>query len=147
MKARNLAGPQPSVRIDAPAADAVALLARHEVRVVLVLDAEGELAGVMSDSDLLRCLLPSYVEEDRALARVLEEGAADALFRRLEGKRVRDLLREDLEEPPVVDGEATLVEVAALMVRTRCSLVGVREGGRLVGGIGIDYLLSHLLRR
>lgn len=147
MKARNLAGPQPSVRIDAPAADAVALLARHDVRAVLVLDAGGGLAGVMSDSDLLRCLLPSYVEEDRALARVLEEGAADALFRRLESKRVGDLLREDLKEPPVVDGDATLVEVAALMVRTRCSLVGVREGGRLVGGIGIDYLLSHLLRR
>ena len=147
MKARNLTGPQPSVRIDAPASEAVALLSRHDVRAVLVLDAEGELASVMSDSDLLRCLLPSYVEEDRALARVLEEGAADALFRRLEGKRVGDLLREDLEEPPLVDGEATLVEVAALMVRTRCSLVGVREAGRLVGGIGIDYLLSHLLRR
>jgi len=147
MKARDLAIPHPSVQIDQPAGEGVAILSRQDVRGVLVVDAEGNVVGVLSDSDLLRRLLPSYVEENGALARVLEEGVADVLFQRLAGKRVRDLLRDDLREIPVVDGDANLVAVASLMVRTRCSLIGVREGGRLVGGIGIERLLSHLIRR
>ena len=57
-----------------------------------------------------------------------------------------DLMPEERDEHPVVDAEDTLVEVASTMVRARASLVGVLEYGRLVGGISIDDLLSHLLR-
>jgi CBS domain-containing protein len=45
-----------------------------------------------------------------------------------------------------VDGEDTLVEVADVMVRSRASLVGVMDQGRLVGGISIDDLIIHLLK-
>jgi CBS domain-containing protein len=48
--------------------------------------------------------------------------------------------------PPVVAADDTLVEVAAAMVRSHASLVGVLDEGRLVGGISIDDLISHLLK-
>lgn len=147
MKARNLASPQPMVRADAPASEAAATLARHDVRAILVMHEDGTLAGVLSDSALLRALLPPYVEEARALAAVLEEKAADVLWRRLEGRRASDLLPERGDEPPEVDGDCTLVEVASLMVRAAVPLIGVRDQGRLVGGITIDDLLTHLLVR
>jgi CBS domain-containing protein len=146
MKARNLASPEPSVASDAPAAEAAAILGRHDVRAVLVVNARGQLVGVVSDSSLLRQLLPSYVEEAEPLARVLEEGAADLLWQRLEGLFVGDLIPED-QEVPQVEGRATLIEVALVMVRSKSPLVGVLEDGRLVGGITIDHLLSHLLGR
>ncbi|HEV8564746.1 MAG TPA: CBS domain-containing protein [Actinomycetota bacterium] len=146
MKARNLASPRETLRTDDPASEAARILSRHDVRAVLVVDAEGHLAGVLSDSELLRRLLPAYVEDNEALARVLDEAASEALYQRLEGRTVAELVRTDREEAPVVDGEDTLVEVAAVMVRSRASLVGVVDAGRLIGGISIDDLVSHLLR-
>jgi CBS domain-containing protein len=147
MKARNLASPQPVVRVDAPARDAAAVLARHEVRAVLVVDEHDEFIGVVSDSELLRGLLPPYVDQAGILAHVLEEGAAEVLYRRLEGRSVADLMPDDRDVIPLVGGDDTLVEVASVMVRGRTSAVGVTDEGRLIGGITIDDLLSHLLSR
>jgi CBS domain-containing protein len=60
---------------------------------------------------------------------------------------VADLLPPDRPVEPVVDGDATLVEVASVMVRAGVRVVGVVQDGRLVGGIEIDHLISHLLER
>ena len=147
MKARNLASPQSAVRIDAPASEAAAVLARHDVRAVLVVEDTGALVNVLSDSELLRALLPRYVDEASILAHVLEESAADMLFQRLEGRSVSELVPAEREVEPVVQGEDTLVEVASVMVRAHASAVGVLENGQLIGGITIDDLLSHLLAR
>ena len=147
MKARNLLSPQHTVRTDAPAVEVADVLARHDVRGVLVVDPRGGFVDVLSDSELLRFLLPPYVDAASSLAHVLEEGAADMLFRRLEGRSVGDLIPKGREVAPVVEGGDTLVEVASVMVRAHASLVGVLEGGVLAGGISIDDLLSHLLTR
>jgi CBS domain-containing protein len=146
MKARNLASPQVTLQSDAPAAEAAAVLSRHDVRAVLVVAEAREFVGVLSDSELLRSLLPPFIGESQALARVLEEGASEVLFRRIASLTVRDLMPDEREVAPIVDGDDTLVEVADVMVRSRASLVGVMDQGRLVGGISIDDLISHLLK-
>lgn len=146
MRARNIASRHHTVAADAPALEAAALLSRLDVRAVLVMDAEGDLAGVLSDSLLLAALLPDYVEEDATLARVVEEDAVDLLHRHLEDRTVEDLLDVHAGPHPEVPGDARLLEVAAMMVRTGLSLVGVRDEGRVIGGISIDDLLTYLLR-
>jgi CBS-domain-containing membrane protein len=146
MKARDLMSPHATLLRDAPAAEAIAALSRHDVRAAIVVDERGSFVGVLSDSELLRALLPPYVAESEALSRVFEEAASESLFRRLEGRTVRDLMPEERDETPVVDAEDTLIEVASTMVRSRASLVGVLQDGVLAGGISIDDLLSHLLR-
>jgi CBS domain-containing protein len=146
MRARNLASPRETLRIDAPASLAAQVLSRHDIRAVLVVDSAGAFRGVISDSELLRALLPSFVSENEVLARVIEEGASEELFRRIEGRTVGDLMPAERGRPPVVEGDDTLVEVASTMVRAGASLVGVLDDGRLIGGISIDDLISHLLR-
>lgn len=145
MKARDLVAPQPTVRASDPALDAMRLLGRPDIRAVLVVQDDGRLAGVLWDSRLLRELLPPYVEEDAALAGVLGERAAEVLASAMIGKRVADLLPDDLDEEPVVDGGATLIEVASVMVRAGVPMVGVLEDGTIAGGITIETLLSRLL--
>lgn len=146
MRARNIASRHHTLAAEAPASEAAAILSRLDVRAALVVDADGRLVGVLSDSRLLAALLPDFVEESAALARVLEEDAVDVLRRRLEGRTVADLLDVHEGPHPMVDGNARLIEVAAMMVHTRLSLVGVLDGGALIGGISIDDLLTHLLR-
>ena len=146
MRARDLAVPYPLLPADAPAAEAARLLAEEEVDAVFV-ERQGRLQGVVSDIGLLVRLLPGYIIEDPKLAQVMEEGATDLLWRRLEGHRVEELLpRAASGEVPQVDGDATLMEVAAVMAGARAPMVAVREGGRLIGGITSSALLTRLLR-
>jgi hypothetical protein len=145
MKARDLSGPQPSVQVDTPASQAARIVAKIGVRAVMVLEADGRLAGILSDAVWLRHLLPSYVEETETLVGVLEERAAEMLRIRLEGRTAGDLLPENQEAHPEVEAGDTLIEVAFQMVRARSPLVAVREGDRIIGGITIDRLINELL--
>ncbi len=146
MRARDLAVPYPLLPADAPAAEAARLLAEEKVDAVFV-DRQGQLQGVVSDIGLLVRMLPGYIIEDPTLAQVMEEGAADLLWRRLEGHRVVELLpRTGGAEVPQVGGNATLMQVAAVMAGARAPMVAVREGGRLIGGITSSALLTRLLR-
>ena len=144
MRAGDLATPYPSVYTDEPAAEAAQAMARINVRAVVVLNRDGSLAGVVSDSMLLRMLLPPYVEEAERLAGVLGEKAAEELWRRLEGKTAQDLIPSG-QRPATVDADDTLIEVAAVMVRTRAPVVAVREGDRLSGVVTIEDLLAQLM--
>jgi CBS domain-containing protein len=146
MRARDLATPYPSVAPDTPAEEAARLLAEEAVEGVFVQDDQGELQGLVSDTTLLAFLLPRYLAEDRALVGVLGEDVADALWQRLRGRTVRDLLPTSTTGLPEVDANDTLVKVAATLVRSGASLVAVRDrDGRLLGGITTSQLIRRLL--
>jgi CBS domain-containing protein len=146
VKALGLAGPQETLPAGASAHEAAQMLSRIQTSAALVVDGD-RFVGILTDEDLIRALLPSYVEEADALARVLEEASSERLWQRLEGRTVRDLIVQDRDQEPIVDGGATLVEVASVMVRAEARIVAVIEDGRLLGGITIDHLLTHLLSR
>lgn len=146
MRARDLATPYPSVAPGTPAEEAARLLAEEAVEGVFVQDDQGELQGLVADTTLLAFLLPRYLAEDRALVGVLGEDVADALWQRLRGRTVRDLLPASTAGLPEVDGNDTLVKVAATLVRSGASLVAVRDrDGRLLGGITTSQLIGRLL--
>ena len=146
MRARDLATPYPSVAPDTPAEEAARLLAEEAVEGVFVQDDQGELQGLVSDTTLLAFLLPRDLAEDRALVGVLGEDVADALWQRLRGRTVRDLLPVSTAGLPEVNGNDTLVKVAATLVRSGASLVAVRDrDGRLLGGITTSQLIGRLL--
>jgi CBS domain-containing protein len=147
VRARDLAITYPSLAPNAPAEEAARLLAEEPVEGVFVLDQQGGLQGVVTDTTLLSFLLPRYLAEDRALVGVLGEDVAEALWQRLGGRPVRELLSASTGSPAEVDADATLVVVAATLVRSGASLVVVRDrDGRLLGGITTSRLITRLLR-
>lgn len=79
------------------------------------------------------------------LARVVDEADADLIAGELAGRTVGDGLPGQPRELPVVDPDATVLEIAALMARTRTPLVAVVEGDRLRGAVTLDALLDRLL--
>lgn len=63
------------------------------------------------------------------------------MYAELAGKRVRDLLPKEKRELPVVQGEDTVIEVAAaLMAQVHSPLVAVVESGRLLGCVTVADL-------
>jgi CBS domain-containing protein len=116
------------------------------IRAVAVVTEVGELAGVLTDEDVLRALLPAYVRDDQALARVLEESELDRLLERLRGTRVKDCLDATRRERPVVSGNDTLIEVAAAIVRSGEPAVLVVSEGQVAGIVTVDVVITALVR-
>jgi CBS domain-containing protein len=145
VKARDLMQPVRVVKPDDPATELILAFEDPALRAVAVVSGEDELIGVISDEDLLYALLPSYVLDDAALARVLEEGAGTTLRHRLEGKLVRECVHTTRRQHAPVEPDATLVEVAAAMVRSGDPGVLVIQEGRVLGVITVDVLLPALL--
>jgi CBS domain-containing protein len=78
--------------------------------------------------------VPTYCTDDPALARVVDEAHADVFLNALNGRTVREALPRQPRELPVTDPDATVLELAALMARTRSPLVAILgDGRRLLG--------------
>ena len=149
MDARQLVRRTPVVRpADALAPALAAMLAADLPGLVVRLDRE---FLVIPASQALRAVLPRYVLDDAALGRVWDEASADVLMQRLAGKQVADLVAAiDRDRDPdgpdhVVEADATVVELAAVMAAAHLPLVAVVEDGRLLGVVTVDDLLGRLL--
>lgn len=146
MRAKDLMGPVRVVRPEDPAGELVRAFQDPDVRAVAVVTQVGEFVGAMSDEDMLSAILPSYLLDDAALAGVVEENAAAKLHRRLEGRRVKDLVEATRREHPLVSPEDTLIEVAVAMCRSSDPAVLVVAEGKVLGVIPVEVLLPALLR-
>jgi CBS domain-containing protein len=146
MRARDLAAPFPTVGLDTPAIEAARLLAGQDLPGLIVVDARGRPLTVLPGTQVLRMAVPRYCQDDPALARVVDEAAADVFLRELGDQTVAQCLPKERRELPVVDPDATVLEIAALMARARSPLVAVvdRDAG-LLGAVTLDALLDRLV--
>jgi CBS domain-containing protein len=147
MRAAELVEEYPVVGLDADGFQAARLLAERRLPGLIVVDAEGRPHTVLPGSQVLRFVIPRYVQEDTALARVFDEEHADVMARKLRGTRVRDLLPKAPVELPVVAHDATAMEIAAVMARLRSPLVAVLRDREVLGAVTVSRLLGVLLER
>lgn len=147
MRAHQLVEPFPFVGMDDDGREAARRMADEHRPGLIVLDEAGRPHAVLPGSQVLHFLIPGYVHEDPALARALPESASDEMVAKLARIPVRELLARHSErtELPVVDGDATTLEIAALMARSHSPLVAVVSDGACVGAITVSRLLRHLL--
>ena len=146
MIARDLAVPYPSIGMEDDALDAVRLMADERLPGIVVCEPDGRPTRILPGSQVLRFVIPRYVQDDAALARVIGERAAERLLGQLSGRKVRELLAEPPDvELAVANPDDTVLELAALMARTHSPLVAVVEDGLLVGCVTLPRLLDVLL--
>jgi CBS domain-containing protein len=145
MRALDLAAEFPSVRLSTSAYEAARLLAAQDLPGLLVLDDDGHPITILPGTQVLRFAVPRYIQDDPTLARVVDEAHADRFTDDLRRFTVRELLPDDRRELAVVKPDATVLEVAALMARTRSPLVAVADRDGLRGAITLDALLDRML--
>jgi CBS domain-containing protein len=146
MHAEEMAEEFPVITVDSSALDAARLLAEHQLPGVLVTDSAGKPFAVLPASQVVRFIVPTYVQDDPSLAGVLNESTADQAADRLGNKTVRQMLPEHLTDVPPANADDTIIEVAALMARNRTPLIAVMKGGKLHGVITASRLLEAALR-
>jgi CBS domain-containing protein len=146
MRAEDIAEDFPIVPIDSDAVEAARMLAEHSLPGLLVIDASGKPYAVLPAFEILRFILPRYVQDDLALASVLGESGADQATQNLAGKTVGDVLPDYLRNIPSADARDGLMKVAASMAKLRSPLIAVTKDGRLHGAITASRLLAAVLK-
>lgn len=145
MRAEQIVEEFPVVRSDSDALDAVRLIAERRLPGLLVTDPAGQPWRILPASQVVRLLVPAYIQDDPSLAGVLSEITADRVADKLRGKTVAQALPKSAGALATVNADDTIVEVAAIMARERCPLVAVVSGGHLVGVITAARLLEVAL--
>jgi CBS domain-containing protein len=149
VQAHELAKPYPTVTMETPALDAARLLTERGRPGLIVVDGNQHPVAILPGSQVLRMLVPRYVQEDPALARVLDEEYADKMCDALRGKTVKDLMPKQPPTLPVVNPDDTVLEIAAIMAANRSPLVAVVEErsktAALSGAISASQLLGRIL--
>jgi CBS domain-containing protein len=147
MRARDLVEDYPLVRLTDKALEAARLIAQQRLPGVVVVDPGNHPVAVLPGSQVLRFIIPGYVQEDPSLARVYDERAADACANKLAGRTVKELLpsQEKSSELPRVSGDATVIECAAMMARLHSPLLVVSDDDRVHGVVTTSHLLEVIL--
>lgn len=145
MRAEEIAEDYPVVAVDSDALEAARLLAEHRLPGLVVTDSAGKPCAVLPASQVVRFIIPGYIQDDPSLAGVLSETVADRAAEKLRGKTVRDVLPEHLHDMPTAAATETLIEVASAMARLRSPLIAVVKDGKLHGVITASRLLAAAL--
>lgn len=145
MRAEKIAEDFPVVTLDSDALEAARLLAEHRLHGIVVTDNAGKPYAVLPASQVVRFIVPRYIQDDPALAGVLNESVADRAADKLSGKTVREVLPEHLRNVPPADADDTIIEVATAMARLRSPLMAVVKDDKLHGVITASRLLAAAL--
>src|SRR5690349_488352 len=119
----------PLVSKQTDALEATRLLVERGLPGLVVLDSTGLPLVVLPGSQVLRFALPEYIEDDPTLARVFPEEEADRLCETLSGWTVAQLmpgkayLPQHDRDRPIVDPDATAIQVASVMSRQHSPIV------------------------
>lgn len=113
---------------------AASVLHRDRITAAPVLDAEGGLAGIVSEMDLLR---EGFTDDPRATLLPHEQPAAPP------PARVADVMTRDVL---TTTERADVARLAERMIRTRVKSVPVLRDGRVVGMLSRSDLLAALAR-
>jgi CBS domain-containing protein len=134
--AREIMTPDPiTVSPDLPVTDAAHLMVEKRVGALPVLDADGALAGLVTEGDLImqdaKVHFPTYLHLLGGF--VFYPGSTDrfeSALRKAVGATVADVMTTD---PLTVAPDATVEDVATLLVEREVSRVPVMDAGRLIG--------------
>jgi CBS domain-containing protein len=127
---------------DTDVADAIKLLAEHDVSALPVLDKDGNLIGMLSEADLIhRTEIGTEKHRPWWLEAVTGATTLAQEFAKSHGKRVGEVMTTGV----ISVTEATpLSEIAALFERKRIKRVPVVKDGKLVGSVSRSNLIQAL---
>ncbi len=132
-----------SVSPDATVEEAAKTMLARDISGLFVVDAKGELAGIVTEGDLLRRdELGTQRHRPWWLRILVSPGRQAADFTRTYGRHVRDVMTTDVIAVAI---GAPLEEVVETMEKHRIKRVPVVENNRVIGVVSRSDLLRYLI--
>lgn len=134
-----------SISPDATVEETARMMLERGISGLFVVDAKGDLSGIVTEGDLLRRdELGTERHRPWWLRMFVSSGRQAADFTRSHGRRVRDVMTEEVIAVPT---DASLETVVEVMEEHRIKRVAVTDNARVVGVISRADLLRALVGR
>jgi len=131
-----------TVHPDTDVAEAIKLLAEHDISALPVLDKDGNLIGVLSEADLIhRAEIGTEKHRPWWLEAVTGGSTLAEEFAKSHGKKVGEVMTDGVIS---VTEEAPLSDIATVFERKRIKRVPVVKDGKLVGMVSRSNLVQAL---
>lgn len=142
MRAGEIAEPYPVVSLGVSALAAARLMAQGRLPGLVVTELDGRPKAVLPAWEVVRFMVPDYIQADPNLAGVVGDVSIERLAERLAKVSVGELLPATPMELPVMRSDDTVVELAAVMARLRSPLCAVVEDREIIGVVTASHLLE-----
>lgn len=119
-------------------------LATSRQATAAVLDPDGKLLGLIGIHDILRKIVPHYLDLDSALMEVMPSNYFEEHLDRLRGMRVEQFMCTKIDS---VTPEDTLIKAVVLVVEKRRKTLPVLDHGRFVGMITRRSILEFIVKQ
>ena len=144
MKAKDvMTGNVISIEPDQTVLQAARLMLQHHISGLPVVDAGGQLVGILSEGDFLR---RRETQTERRRSRWLEflmgPGKIAAEYTRSHGSKVGEVMTPDVR---TVDEETPIEDIVELMERHRVKRVPVMRAGKMVGMVTRSNLMHAMV--
>lgn len=107
-----------------------------------VLDGDGRLVGLVGIHDVLRKIVPLYVDLDTKLMEVMHESYFEERIARLAHTHVSDFMTTDLD---TVSPDDSLIKAVVIIVENRRKTLPVLEDGKFLGMITRRSILEKVV--
>ncbi|WP_428561667.1 MAG: HPP family protein [Solidesulfovibrio sp. DCME] len=139
---------QESLAVVGPDVTFAAMLAVYrdtDSRLVYVVDTQGKLLGVVSSYDILRAMLPFYLDSNLIKALPDDESIIRQAFLGCQGRPVSEIMTTDLV---AVGPDDLFLEAEALIAERGVNVLPVLDGqGKLVGEVTRRAILKYIASR
>ncbi len=125
-----------------PLKEAADLITEHHTLLLPVVDEECGAHGVLMEVDLLRAVLPKYLDSVASLNFLPDTCDLFDVDAKIATLKVKDVIAD--RKLYTVEEDTNVVEIAHIMLTKGISSVGVEREGRIVGVVTRGDLLTHI---
>jgi len=145
MKAIDIVQPIPSVTTVDSVTAAIRQMTDANLPGVVVVDEQNRPVTVIAGTQVLKMAVLTAYHDDPALVRTIDEASADSFTHDCNQRTVGECLSDKKAKPITARSDATLLELATIMLRNRSPLVAIVDRDKkLVGAVTLTALLGTM---
>lgn len=120
----------------------IRILDEVKYHVVFVTDAEDKLVGIVTETDIVKALIPKYLSFDAFLISAINENYLENKCIESRNLTIAEIMTKTILS---VHEDDTIIKAAALMVVNKIHTLPVVRNGKVVGIVNLINLIKHIM--
>lgn len=120
----------------------IKILDEANYRVVFVVDKEDKLVGIVTESDIVKVLIPKYISFDEFLISAMNENYLENKCIESRNLTITEIMTKIILS---VHEDDAVIKPAALMVVNKIHTLPVVRDGKVVGIVHLINLIKHIM--
>lgn len=121
----------------------VKILDKVKHHVIFVVDKENKLAGIVTEGDIIKVLIPKYVTIDESLITVMDENYFEKKCKECKDLTITEIMTKNIV---TVREDDTIIKAAALMFINKIHSLPVIRNNKIIGIVPRQTLLKHITK-